>query len=278
MTLPFTRFMRLLLHDLKVKMVTPRMVILYPLLILFIPGAVWGFSDPNASLPGSIAVDGASTVMFLSSLFILLSATLGVVLVGFDSISRPRLTGELAIELSQPMNRTMLGMNHLFGVWLSVAIPVALLQISSLAIIEHQMGTFPSIMDSFTWIGITALLLLWYASIQMIASSMAQDLGSSVTFGVATWMLFTLMWLLVTVFIATILGVDATNTADPTFIAFQEHADLFSPNGVYQLVLQNRLPEASQPTVWDGWIDLAVVCWTTIPIAVFLRRFRNLKP
>ena len=140
------------------------------------------------------------------------------------------------------------------------------------------MGISPPPIDAITWIGITALLLLWYASLQMIASSMAQDLGSSVTFGVATWMLFTLMWLLVTVVIAPILGVDATNTADPTFIAFQEHADLFSPNGVYQLVLQNRLPQSYQPTVWDGWIDLSVVCWTAIPIAIYLRRFRNLKP
>ncbi len=271
-------FIRLLIHDLKSKMTSPRMVILYPLLVLFILGSVWGFSDPNASLPGSISVEGASTVMFLSSLFVLLSATLGVVLVGFDSISRPRLTGELAIELAQPISRTLLGINHLFGVWLSVAVPVALLQISSLMIIEHQMGFFPSTADSITWIGITALLLLWYASLQMIASSMAQDLGSSVTFGVATWMLFTLMWLLVTVVIATILGVDATNTADPTFIRFQEHADLFSPNGVYQLVLQNQLPQASQPTVWEGWIDLAVVGWTVIPTMYYLRRFRKLKP
>ncbi len=271
-------FIRLLIHDLKSKMTSPRMVILYPLLVLFILGSVWGFSDPNASLPGSISVEGASTVMFLSSLFVLLSATLGVVLVGFDSISRPRLTGELAIELAQPISRTLLGINHLFGVWLSVAVPVALLQISSLMIIEHQMGFFPSTADSITWVGITALLLLWYASLQMIASSMAQDLGSSVTFGVATWMLFTLMWLLVTVVIATILGVDATNTADPTFIRFQEHADLFSPNGVYKLVLQNQLPQASQPTVWDGWIDLAVVGWTVVPIMYYLRRFRKLKP
>tara|TARA_B100000902_G_scaffold78638_1_gene83344 strand:+ start:1254 stop:2087 length:834 start_codon:yes stop_codon:yes gene_type:complete len=271
-------FIRLLIHDLKSKMISPRMVILYPLLILFIPGSVWGFSDPNTSLPGTISIEGASTVMFLSSLFVLLSATLGVVLVGFDSISRPRLTGELTIELAQPINRTLLGFSHLFGVWLSVAIPVALLQISSLMIIQHQMGITPSVEDSITWVGITALLLLWYASLQMIASSMAQDLGASVTFGVATWMLFTLMWLLVTVVIATVLGVDATNTADPTFIRFQEHADLFSPNGVYQLVLQNRLPQSAQPTVWDGWIDLAVVGWTVIPITYYLRRFRKLKP
>ena len=271
-------FIRLLFNDLKCKMISPRMVILYPLLVLFIPGSVWGFSDPNTSLPGSISVVGASTVMFLSSLFILLSATLGVVLVGFDSISKPRLTGELAIELAQPINRTLLGINHLFGVWLSVAIPVALLQTSSLLIIEHQMGIMPSLIDSFTWVGITALLLLWYATLQMIASSMAQDLGSSVTFGVATWMLFTLMWLLVTVVIATMLGVDATNTADSTFISFQEHADLFSPNGVYQLVLQNRLPEASQPTVWDGWVNISVIGWTLIPISYYLRRFRKLKP
>ena len=86
------------------------------------------------------------------------------------------------------------------------------------------------------------------------------------------------MWLLVTVVIATLLGVNATNTTDPTFITFQEYADLFSPNGVYQLVLQNRLPESARPSIWEGWINLAVICWTMIPLLIFLRRFRDLKP
>ncbi len=273
-----TTIIRLSLHEFRIRIRSQRMVILGPLLILFIPGSVWGFADPNATLPGQIAVDGAATVMFLSSLFVLLSATLGVVLVGFDAISRPRMTGELAIDLAQPIDRRDLAMGHLFGVWGTVAIPVAILQFLSLALIYRQMGIVPEPLDAGTWIVSTALLLFWYASLQLTASSMAQDLGSSVTFGVATWLFFTLLWLLVTVVIATLLGVDATDTSNIEFIRFQEHADLFSPNGIYQLLLQSRLPGSAQPTVHPAFLVLSTIGWTFIPAGFYLRRFRHLKP
>ena len=273
-----TTVIRLSLHEFRIRIRSQRMVILGPLLILFIPGSVWGFADPNTTLPGQIAVDGAATVMFLSSLFVLLSATLGVVLVGFDAISRPRMTGELAIDLAQPIDRRDLAMAHLFGVWSTVAIPVATLQFLSLGLIYRQMDIVPEFLDAGMWIASTALLLFWYASLQLTASSMAHDLGSSVTFGVATWLFFTLLWLLVTVVIATLLGVDTTNTTNLEFIRFQEHADLFSPNGIYQLLLQSRLPEVAQPTVHPAFLALSTIGWTFLPAGFYLRRFRHLKP
>ena len=273
-----TTVIKLSLYEVRVRIRSQRMVILGPLLILFIPGSVWGFADPNTTLPGQIAVDGAPTVMFLSSLFVLLSATLGVVLVGFDAISRPRMTGELAIDLAQPIDRRDLAMAHLFGVWGTVAIPVATLQLLSLGLIYRQMDIVPDPLDSGIWIMSTALLLFWYASLQLTASSMAQDLGSSVTFGVATWLFFTLLWLLVTVVIATLLGVDATDTSNLEFIRFQEHADLFSPNGVYQLILQSRLPEVARPTVHPVHLILSTIGWTLLPTGFYLQRFRKLKP
>ncbi len=273
-----TTVIRLSLYEVRIRIRSQRMVILGPLLILFIPGSVWGFADPNTTLPGQIAVEGESTVMFLSSLFVLLSATLGVVLVGFDAISRPRMTGELAIDLAQPIDRRDLAMAHLFGVWGTVAIPVATLQLLSLGLIYQQMDIVPNPLDSGIWIMSTALLLFWYASLQLIASSMAHDLGSSVTFGVATWLFFTLLWLLVTVVIATLLGVDATDTSNLEFIRFQEHADLFSPNGIYQLILQSRLPDVAQPNVHPVHLILSTLGWTFIPMGFYLRRFRKLKP
>ena len=63
-----TTVIRLSLHEFRIRIRSQRMVILGPLLILY-PRSVWGFADPNATLPGQIAVDGAATVMFLSSLF-----------------------------------------------------------------------------------------------------------------------------------------------------------------------------------------------------------------
>ena len=69
-----------------------RMMVIWPLLTIFILFASWGLSDPNLNLPASIVVDSAYDVMYVASAFILLSATMGAVLISFDGISRDRLS------------------------------------------------------------------------------------------------------------------------------------------------------------------------------------------
>ena len=48
----------------KRRLLSPRMVIMLPILILFIPGMAWGFSDPNIVLPGGVQPSSATEVMF----------------------------------------------------------------------------------------------------------------------------------------------------------------------------------------------------------------------
>jgi len=254
------------------------MVVLLPLLALFICGAAWGFSDPDADLPSSVPADTPESVLYLTSLFVLFSATLGVVLIGFDAISRPRLTGELAIELAQPVRRVDLALSHLLAVWWSVFLPTAVLSGVAILLVHHQMGQWPTIQSAVLWFAATALLLLWYASLQLIASMTARDFGSAVTVGVATWMLFTLIWLLVTVVLATLLGVEATDTTDPIYRAFAAKVDLLSPNGVYQLMLQTTLAPTERPLVATHWIIAAATAWTAVPTIVYLRLFQRLSP
>ncbi len=269
---------RLVWLDSRQRLASMRMLVLLPLLALFICGAAWGFSDPDADLPSNIGADSPADVLYLTSLFVLFSATLGVVLVGFDAISRPRLTGELAIELAQPIRRVDLALSHLLSVWFSVYLPTALLSGAAILLIHSQMGVWPTVRVVLLWFAATGLLLLWYASLQLLASMMARDFGSAVTIGVATWMLFTLIWLLVTVVLATMLGVSATDTTDPVYRTFAAKVDLLSPNGVYQLLLQTMLDPADQPLVSTRWIGLAAAAWTVLPLAAYLRGFKHLTP
>jgi ABC-type transport system involved in multi-copper enzyme maturation permease subunit len=140
------------------------------------------------------------------------------------------------------------------------------------------MGVWPTFSVGLLWFVATGMLLLWYASLQLLASMMARDFGSSVTIGVAMWMFFTLIWLLVTVVLATMLGVEATDTTDPIYRSFAAKIDLFSPNGVYQLLLQTALGPSQQPLVAKGWIIVAAGLWTVLPTGFYLYRFKQITP
>lgn len=262
--------------EFKKNFLTMRMVVLLPILILFIVGSSWGFADKDANLPADVSANTPFEVLFLSSLFILLSATLGIVLVGFDGISRKRNSGLLAIEFCQPTSKIMLGTSQLLGVWLTVTIPTIILSFISILLVYKQMGSWPDLNEALLYILSTSLVLFWYASIQLLVSSFAKDMGSAVTLGVGTWLLFTMMWLLITVVLATILGVDATNSTDETFASFSSKMDLFSPNGLYQLLLETKLDNNSRilPT-WQ--LSIATFCWTFFPSSFFIWKFNKLN-
>ena len=265
-------------HEARTSLSSLRMVVLVPIMALFIIGSSWGFAEPNADLPGGINADTPYEVLFLTSLFILLSSTLGVVLVGFDSISRRRTSGVLAIEFCQPINRLTLGLAQLFGTWAAICIPTFALSLVGIVLIDYQMSAWPTASELGFYFGATALVLLWYASIQLLASSLARDIGSAVTLGVGTWLLFTMVWLLVTVVAASLFGVDATNTSDAGFEAFAANVDLFSPNGVYQLLLESKLDDDLSRPMQNWLLSASVIIWTLVPSGAFLWRYSKLIP
>ena len=137
------------------------------------------------------------------------------------------------------------------------------------------MGAFPSVGDLILFLLATSLVLLWYASIQLLVSSVAKDVGSAVTLGVGAWLLFTMIWLLITTVLATILGVDATNMDNEQFASFSSKVDMFSPNGLYQLLLEAKLDNVSRKLpIWQ--LSIATIFWTFIPSYFFIWRFKKL--
>ena len=269
----------LALLDLRRQLSTPRMMIIMPLLLLFISGSCWGLSDPDVVLPQQIAVDTPYTALYLASVAVLLTATLAVVMLGFDKISRKRLTGELDIELSQPIRRHTLALAELLGLWMSAFIPTAIAALIGVGLIKMQMGAWPQASGLLLFLGATGLLLLWYSGLQLLASSLTRELGSSVTLGIATWLFFTMIWLLVTTVLAAMLGVDVTDLTNQTYQHFSQQVDLFSPNGVYQLLLQTGLPDADdRPFVSTSLVWFAALLWSIIPSALFIARFNRIQP
>ena len=68
-----------------------RMNIMLPILILFLPGMAWGFSDPNIILPGGHQPSTAMEVLFYASLGVVFGATMCAVLLSFDGVYLLRL-------------------------------------------------------------------------------------------------------------------------------------------------------------------------------------------
>ncbi len=267
---------KLSIMEFKKNFLSLRMAVLLPILFLFFVGSSWGFSDNNANLPAEVSANNPFEVLFLSSLFILFSATLGIVLIGFDGISKKRISGLLSIEFCQPISKTMLGLSQLLGLWFTIIIPTIIFSFISIILIFKQMNEWPSFFEFSLFVFATSLLLFWYASIQLLVSCLAKDMGSAVTLGVGTWLLFTMIWLLITAVLATIFGVDVTNTTNETFMSFSSKVDLFSPNGLYQLLLESKLDNLSRRLpLWQ--LSFATICWTIIPSSLFILVFNKLK-
>jgi len=272
------RILILIHSEFKKNFVSLRMCVLFPLLLLFILGAAWGFSDPDAKLPANIQINSPFDVLFLTSLFVLFTATLGVVLIGFDSISQKRLTGTLAIEFSQPIPRWHLAISNLIGVWITVALPTVVITIIGIYTINHQMNDWPSFKETMMFIFASCMVIYWYTSLQLLASSLAKDMGSAVTLGVGTWLLFTMVWLLVTIILASLFGVDATNMSNAEFEKFGAKVDLFSPNGVYQLLLEMLLKtESLSRPIEKSLVWTATIIWTIVPTSLFIWKFNRMK-
>ncbi len=60
----FSRIMVFAKRLMRERLFSTRMYIMFPILLLFIPGMAWGFSDPNIVLPGGHQPESPMEVLF----------------------------------------------------------------------------------------------------------------------------------------------------------------------------------------------------------------------
>ncbi|MDA0647691.1 MAG: ABC transporter permease subunit [archaeon] len=261
----------------KEKIFSTRMLLMFPILLLFIPGMAWGFSDPNIILPGGHRPETPMEVLFYSSLGIVFGGTMCAVLMAFDGVSKERASGVLEVKLAQPMSRLNQTLALVHGTSIAVIIPVTILVLISAFIIRYRMGVWPEIMDLIVHIIATGLILIWYTLFTLIASSKAREQGTAMAFGVGIWFFFTFLWALVTSMVAYASGIAIGQDNDSSWIALEGALDLFSPNGVYHHILETRLSGVQRGV--SGWqITIMAIAWTVLPLWILARRMENLVP
>ena len=273
----FEKLRSVILRQISSRLFSARMAIMLPILILFIPGMAWGFSDPDVMLPGGVIPSSATEVMFYTSLGIVFGATMCAVLLSFDGVSKDRASGVLEIKLSQPMPRSHQSMALVIGHWFAILIPIWILWSISFVIVNYRMGDWPSIVDGITSFISVALILLWYVLFSLIASSHAKEQGTSIAFGVGVWFLFTFLWALVTTMVAFASGVSIGEENDAKWIHLEGVLDLFSPNGVFHHLLETRLNDVERgvsPII--TWF--VALIWSVLPWYWFNSRMKTIQP
>ena len=259
------------------KLSSTRMLIMLPILILFIPGMAWGFSDPEIMLPGGITPESVMEVMFYTSLGVVFAGTMCGVILSFDGISKDRFSGVLEVKLSQPMPRQKQSVGIALGHWLAILIPVWLLWLISIIIACYRLDMTPEIMETVASFISVGLILFWYVIFSLIASTYSKDQGTSIAFGVGMWFLFTFLWALVTSMVAFASGVNVGEINNQEMIRIEGFLDLLSPNGVFHHLLETNLADVDRG-VPDVISWLSALFWTIIPWFWFKSRMSKIQP
>ncbi|MBL6733019.1 MAG: ABC transporter permease subunit [Candidatus Poseidonia sp.] len=259
------------------RLVGVRLKVMLPILILFLPGLAWGFSDPNIVLPGGHQPDTAMEVLFYASLGVVFGATMCGVLMAFDGVSKDRASGMLEIRLAQPMPRQHQAAALVLGHAQAILIPVYTLLILTVVVVRFRMGEWPTLTEAMVYGLSTGLIVLWYTLFALLASTTAKEQGTAIAFGVGVWFFFTFLWALVTTMVAYASGVAVGEPNDPTWVALEGMLDMLSPNGVYHHLLETQLPTIDRGiAAWQAW--LAALLWTVLPWWALHRRMEALVP
>ncbi|MDP6194315.1 MAG: ABC transporter permease subunit [Candidatus Poseidonia sp.] len=254
-----------------------RLKIMLPILLLFLPGMAWGFSDPNIVLPGGHQPDTAMEVLFYASLGVVFGATMCAVLMAFDGVSKDRASGMLEVRLAQPMPRQHQATALILGHAQSILLPVYALLFASVLVVRFRMGEWPGVTEVVVYALSTGLVVFWYTLFALLASTSAREQGTAIAFGIGVWFFFTFLWALVTTMVAYASGVAVGEANDPAWVALEGMLDLLSPNGVYHHLLETQLPSVDRGVAaWQSW--LAALLWTVLPWWALHRRMERLVP
>ena len=264
-------------HIMNERLTAGRMAVIWVLLTILVVFASWGFTDSNLNLTSNYQIDSAYDVLFVSTAATIWGSTLGAVLISFDGVSRDRVSGVLEIKLSQPMQRKKFAVALLLGHWGAILVPFMILNLLSILIIWHRIGDLPNLYEFLIYIIASSLLVFWWTAIQLLASSWAKDMGLSIALGLGVWITFILLWIIPTAVIAGFSGVGVENLSSPEYTKLQGLVDLFSPNGVY-----NHLMEIAIDHIDRGvsliYITISAILWTLVPAGLFIRRIERIHP
>jgi len=216
-----------------------RFLIMAFLLALVVVGGGYGVSGISSTPggPGPLLPIGPDLAVFFMIGFISLIVPIFSIVVAFDAVSKERVQGTLDLLLSRPVSRTGVLLGKFLGAFAAVAFPVSVVIPAGLAAISLHTGQAPSAVFAATFYAMTLLIVAYYVLLQIIFSTLAKTSGTAVLYGVLLWLLFNVLYGIVTLVIGLAFFPDPAAQAE-----FSRLSTLGNPGGIASNVMLGAAP------------------------------------
>jgi len=187
--------------------------------------------DPFSSFFG-----GPDLTLYLISSFMAFIGPIFAIVITFDAVSKEKVQGTLDLLLSRPVSRTGVLIGKFLGVFGAVAFPLTLVNLAALGVLGATSGESPTGSFAAAFLGYSLLLVALYVLIQLVFSSLAKTSGTAVLFGVLVWLLFNILYTVLT----TMIGLAIPDAAARH--EFGRYSALGSPSAIYSSLVSLAYP------------------------------------
>ncbi len=187
--------------------------------------------DPFGSFFG-----GPDVTLYLISGFMAFIGPIFAIVITFDAISKEKVQGTLDLLLSRPVSRTGVLIGKFLGAFGAVAFPLTLVNVAAIAVLGSTSGESPTGGFAAAFLAYSLVLVAMYVLIQLVFSSLAKTSGTAVLFGVLVWLLFGILYSVVTAMISFAIP-DAAARHE-----FGRYSALGSPSTIYSSLISLAYP------------------------------------
>ena len=254
------------LFEFKRGLKAPRMIVLGLIFFVFIVGMgmlLGQLQNDSNSILGTMTTKGSIIQL---SYFTFMIGSMVAIGVSVDTFHKERQENTMNLLLARPVNRETIVIGKALGLTMIVGIPAFIAQLIGLYFMVSE-GNMPPIGSMFAFLFFGQIMIFTMVTFQLCLAISARSGSSVVIYGLSAWLLFALVWALVVITMATIIGVDINGENfenDPDYQKFASRMGLLNPGVIYQMVVglfTNRTIAVDLEGV-PGWLALlSVVLW-----------------
>ena len=218
---------------------TPRMIVLGLIFFVFIVGMgmlLGQLQNESNSILGTMTTKGSIVQL---SYFTFMIGSMVAIGVSVDTFHKERQENTMNLLLARPVNRETIVLGKALGLTMVVGIPAFIAQIIGLYFMVTE-GDMPPIGSMLAFLFFGQVMIFTMVTFQLCLAISARSGSSVVIYGLSAWLLFALVWALIVIAMATVIGVDINGENfenDPDYQNFASRVGLLNPGVIYQMVV-----------------------------------------
>lgn len=259
---------------------SPRMVVMGLIFFIFIVGMgmlLGQLQNETDSILGTMTTKGSIVQL---SYFTFMIGSMVAIGISVDAFHKERQENTMNLLLARPVTRETIVFGKALGLTMVVGIPAFIAQIIGLYFMVTR-GDMPPVGSVFAFLFFGQIMIFTMVTFQLCLAISARNGSSVVIFGLTAWLLFALVWALIVIAMATVIGVDINGENfenDPDYQTFASRIGLLNPGVIYQMVVglfTNRTLAVDLEGV-PGWLALlSVALWPVVCLRIATWLFKR---